>query len=124
MFTPYENALNSLDNVKNQWNNDFNKPKQVLICPECKTTVDDFLTTGFVGCANCYNVFKDHLFALDIHGRAMHIGKVPKIEASKAAKKREIEKFTKLEASAVASKNYIMAEEYKNRIIALQGELR
>ena len=84
------------------------------------------MTTGFVGCADCYKVFKDYLreFTLDIHGRSIHVGKVPKIEASKAAKRREIEKLTKLENDAVKSKNYIMAEEYKNRIIALQGELK
>ena len=126
MFTPYENALNSLDNVKNQWNNDFNKPKQTLVCKTCGTSLDDFLTTGFVGCANCYKVFRDSMqeFALDIHGRSAHVGKVPKIEATKAAKRREIEKLSHLEQSAAASKNYILAEQYKNQIIALKGELR
>ena len=126
MFTPYENAINSLNSQKNQWISDFKQPKQTLQCKYCGTTLDDFLTTGFVGCANCYQAFRDYLpeFALDIHGRNMHVGKLPKIEASKAAKRREIEKLKELEESAALSKNYIMAEQYKNQIIALEGEIR
>ena len=126
MYTPYENAINSLNNQKNQWINDFAQQNRVLQCKRCGTTLDDFLTTGFVGCADCYSAFKDYIeeFAIDIHGRARHIGKVPKIEFTKAAKRREIEKLKKLEESAAASKNYIMAEQYKNQIIALEGEIR
>ena len=126
MFTPYENAVNSLNYQKNQWNSDFNHHNQVLLCKNCGTSLDDFLTTGFVGCANCYNTFRDYLqeFVLDIHGRSMHKGKVPKVEASKAAKRREIERLKKLEESAASNKNYIMAEQYKNQIIVLEEEIR
>ncbi len=126
MATPYQNVLNSLDKEKTQWRNDFNQQKQMIYCPECNTTLEDFLTTGFVGCANCYQVFKSHLseFALDIHGRNMHIGKIPKAEATKAAKRREIERLSLLEKNAAESKNYILAEQYKNQIAALKGENR
>lgn len=127
MATPYQNVLNSLDNEKSQWRNDFSQSSQTqtLYCPNCNTSLDDFLTTGFFGCANCYQVFRNYLqeFALDIHGRSVHTGKVPKIEATKAAKRREIERLSHLEESAALNKNYILAEQYKNQIIALKGEL-
>ena len=28
-----------------------------LICENCKTTFDEFLNTGKIGCANCYKTF-------------------------------------------------------------------
>lgn len=52
--------------------------RRVQICPVCGTTFDDYERTGLVGCASCYDVFKEQLMPsiLRIHGKAEHIGKV------------------------------------------------
>ncbi len=32
--------------------------KRLPVCPDCKTTGEEFLNTGFVGCPTCYKVFE------------------------------------------------------------------
>ena len=46
-------------------------------CPVCGTTYDDYEQTGLLGCAGCYDVFKDELIPsiLRIQGKTEHVGK-------------------------------------------------
>lgn len=50
------------------------------VCPHCKTTSEEFLRTGFVGCPHCYEAFakimKDIIKKCQPSDR--HIGKAPK----------------------------------------------
>ncbi len=34
------------------------RENEKLVCPNCHTTADEFLNTGFVGCPHCYEVFE------------------------------------------------------------------
>lgn len=53
-----------------------NAPKKV--CPVCGTTYADYERSGLLGCASCYDVFKEELLpAINaIHGKVEHVGKV------------------------------------------------
>ena len=46
-------------------------------CPYCKTTSDDFLKTGLVGCEKCYTHLLQTIqpVILRMQGNAKHIGK-------------------------------------------------
>lgn len=48
------------------------------VCPVCGTTFDDYKSTGLVGCASCYDVFKDELLESirRIQGKVRHVGTV------------------------------------------------
>ena len=48
-------------------------------CLKCETTLNDFLSTGKVGCQNCYEVFKEEISACILvkNGRDFHTGKTP-----------------------------------------------
>lgn len=50
-------------------------PKKV--CPVCKTTYADYERNGLLGCASCYDVFKEELTPAirAIHGKTSHVGK-------------------------------------------------
>ena len=50
-----------------------------LKCPVCGTTLSDYTRTGLVGCAACYDTFRDELMPVirRIHGRTQHEGKRP-----------------------------------------------
>lgn len=50
-----------------------------LVCPDCKTTSEDFEKTGFVGCPRCYKVFEPLIVkAVKKLQRAdRHVGKIP-----------------------------------------------
>lgn len=51
---------------------------QKKVCPVCGTTYDDYERTGLLGCASCYDVFKDELLLSieRIQGKVCHVGKV------------------------------------------------
>lgn len=96
--------------------------RQTIICPRCKTTLDDFLDRGFVGCADCYNAFFSYAkeLAQDVHGRANHIGKMPQREASKSFRQRELEKLIAEKDAAVKKEDYIKADQLKQQIDILR----
>lgn len=52
------------------------QPKKV--CPVCGTTYADYERSGLLGCASCYDVFKEELLPAirAIHGKTEHVGKV------------------------------------------------
>ena len=115
-INPLISAQNNLQQAKQDWNSDFNQT-ETLVCRKCGTTLDDFLHTGFVGCFECYKTFYPYLkeFAIDVHGRCVHTGKVPSKEATKAAKKREIARLFEQEQKAAQNRDYILANQLKER---------
>lgn len=46
-------------------------------CPVCGTQYSDYKRSGLLGCASCYDVFKEQLLPTieRIHGRDYHVGK-------------------------------------------------
>lgn len=123
-INPLISAQNNLQQVKQDWNCDFNQT-ETLVCRKCGTTLDDFLHTGFVGCFECYKTFYPYLkdFAIDVHGRCVHTGKVPSKEATKAAKKREIARLFEQEQKAAQNRDYILANQLKERRERLAEEI-
>lgn len=56
----------------------FGSPEPKKVCPVCGTTYKDYERTGLLGCASCYDVFKEELLPVinAIQGRTEHVGKV------------------------------------------------
>ncbi len=50
-----------------------------MICPECKTTSEEFLRSGFVGCPHCYEVFEPLIVQTvkKLQQSDRHVGKSP-----------------------------------------------
>lgn len=48
-------------------------------CPVCGRTLTDYSRTGLVGCASCYEAFREELMPAirRIHGKTVHKGKHP-----------------------------------------------
>lgn len=124
--TPFDNAVNSLFKTKQDFDNDDFSINRRIYCKNCGTSLNDFLDTGFVGCAQCYETFRTYALKLaeDIHGRGIHIGKVPKGESGKTAKRRELERLIREKEIAVLNENYIKADELKMQIKRLREELK
>ena len=51
--------------------------KKQIICNGCGTMYNEFLKTGYLGCAQCYEEFKDALepVIMKTQGAAVHTGK-------------------------------------------------
>ncbi len=61
---------------------DFGKQVQEsekTLCPRCGLSYDDFKKFGRLGCADCYEAFREQLGPLlrRIHGSTQHLGKTP-----------------------------------------------
>ena len=127
-FNPFDKVANDLFKMKSEIEQDYygQMQRKTICCKYCKTTLDDFLDTGFVGCARCYDAFKVYAkgLALDIHGRDNHIGKIPKIELTKAAKKRELERLIREKDIAAKQEDYDLAKELKIKIDRIREELK
>ena len=56
----------------------FGNPAPKKVCPVCGTTYSDYEKTGLLGCASCYDVFKEELLPAirAIQGKVQHVGKV------------------------------------------------
>jgi len=70
--------LNSKANA-DLWAGLFGAPdRPQKVCPVCGTTYNYYRKTGLLGCASCYDVFKEELMpAIErIQGKTYHVGKV------------------------------------------------
>ena len=127
-FNPFDKVANDLFKMKSELEQEYygQMRNYSVVCRYCKTNIQDFLDTGFVGCARCYEAFKAQAreLALDIHGRIGHNGKVPKKEVTKASKKRELERLVREKDVAVKEENYDLAKELKERIDRIREELK
>jgi protein arginine kinase activator len=83
-------------------------------CAACGLTYEDFKKVGRLGCAQCYNAFKNNLTPLlkRIHGSNQHIGKSPDpllIKEFKVASKIQDE----LEAAKLDLQKAVKKEEFE-----------
>jgi len=125
-FSPFDKVANDLFKMKNEIEEEYYGMRNNISCKVCGTRLVDFLDTGFVGCARCYDVFKPYAkeLALDIHGRIGHVGKVPRVEVTKASKKRELERLIREKEIAAKKEDYDLAKELKAKIDRLREELK
>ncbi len=80
----------------NSFNNLFdNHTARTLVCPDCKTTSEEFMKTGFVGCPKCYKVFEPLVVQTvkKLQQSDRHVGKTPygAVEADEAELKAELQ---------------------------------
>lgn len=103
-------------------------------CPSCGTTTSDFIMTGKLGCAICFDHYQQGLLTVLARchqGATRHVGKVPKRwEQEKQArlekeeesldKQEKIRRLKEKMANAVKVENYEVAGILKKKIEELQ----
>lgn len=85
-------------------------------CPKCHMRRSDFKKTGRLGCAECYDTFKDELLSLikGLHRGTHHVGKMPR--CGTAAVGDDIAELEKQLQKAVAEEKYEWAARLRDRI--------
>ena len=94
---------------------------ETLRCEACGLTYDEFLSTGKLGCTECYKAFAEQLkpLLLRVHGRNQHAGRVPANRREERAFEMCISELkTRMEA-AVSEENFEMAASLRDEIHAL-----
>ncbi len=87
------------------------------VCPVCGTTIEDFRRTGLLGCANCYRVFRDEVFAVVQKTQKDTFHKGKKVDALLIQQERlkaDLER-------ALREQNYPEAERLQEQLKALKA---
>ena len=98
--------------------------EQLEVCPVCKGTLHDFLSTGKAGCPSCYREFGERLMPMfaRIHGTMGHTGKIPVSAGSGAKRKRELDKLKHKLTKAIENQEFEEAAALRDRIKVLEAE--
>lgn len=101
------------------------QPEIDRTCSRCGTTYEAFQKSGLLGCADCYDAFREPLEALlkRIHGQTQHTGRAPGVQNDAISHKLSLYGLKQQLSRAIAAEEYEQAAELRDRIRALQGEM-
>lgn len=99
-------------------------------CQTCGSSFNDIVSSGHIGCSDCYNKFEEKLepSIKKIHGKTKHIGKFISYEDKTENKKEKIQKDDSLDAlrkqldQAVAEQRFEDAAILRDKINDITGE--
>lgn len=96
-----------------------------ITCEQCGMTYGEFRKCGMLGCAACYEAFREPMTALlqRIHGNTQHAGHVPGGVRSGVSIRMNIDRLKQLLTRAVADEEYEQAAKYRDAIRALNAQL-
>lgn len=97
----------------------------VAPCAHCGLTYEAFRVSGRLGCADCYEHFREQLLPLleKIHESTQHVGKAPTKLETRREKREVIDGLRREQERAIKDENYERAGELRDRIQALEAEL-
>lgn len=96
-----------------------------LKCPNCGLTYATFQKTGLLGCAQCYQAFREPLEVIlkRIHGNTQHTGRVPRKEMNSISAQIQIDQLKRQLAQAVTAEEYETAAALRDQIRALKKQI-
>ena len=94
-------------------------------CDNCNTSLTDILSSGVVGCYNCYIFFREELrnYLIQKQGCFNHVGKVATKKYSKQKIEDKIIDLERQKQEAVEAEDFIVAESLKNQIEKLRSSM-
>ena len=96
-----------------------------ITCEQCGMTYGEFKKGGMVGCAKCYEAFREPMTALlqRIHGNTQHAGRIPGGAHSGTSIRMNIDRLKQQLQKAVAAEEYEQAARYRDAIRSLTAQL-
>ena len=90
-------------------------------CPLCGATARDISVSGKVGCAKCYEVFKDELqrTVVGIHGNVHHVGRAPGKHKEAMELQAKLDALKAEQQKAIEEQNFELAAELRDKISEL-----
>ena len=94
-------------------------------CEQCGMTYAEFQKGGMLGCANCYQAFRDPLTAMlqRVHGNTQHAGRVPGGVHSGTSIRMNIDRLRQKLQKAIQDEEYEQAAKLRDAIRALNMQL-
>lgn len=92
------------------------------VCPTCGISLGEVSKSGMMGCADCYETFRDYLRRLlpRISGNKVHVGKAPHAENTSA--EETVSDLKKKLEEAIKTENFEEATVLRDKIRALEAE--
>jgi protein arginine kinase activator len=102
------------------------EPHSALVCANCGMSYDDFRKVGRLGCSECYDTFRVSLKSLlkRIHGAPMHLGKSPGAKEKRVNTAARLAELKHKLEDAVKREAFEEAAALRDRIHALELELK
>lgn len=100
-------------------------PLPDLTCEGCALTYREFVSRGRVGCAKCYEAFREPLMAMleRAHGHTQHVGRAPGGADSELSARIRIERLQQELVTAVACEEYEHAARLRDEIRSIKARL-
>jgi len=95
------------------------------VCPECGTEFSDFQQSERLGCAHCYDAFRESLESLihRIHGADQHVGQSTKSATpAKLSEERKVQRLEKQLSRAVENEDYEEAAKLRDKIEMIEND--
>lgn len=98
--------------------------QEELACPQCGITFKKFRSTGRLGCAHDYDVFRERLIPLleSIHGEHQHIGKCPERRPQVTRRHQDLARLRSELKAAVKAEDYEKAAQLRDDIRGLEED--
>ena len=98
---------------------------EALVCEQCGMTYAEFKKCGMLGCAACYQAFREPMTALlqRVHGNTQHAGRIPGGVHSGVSIRMNIDRLKQQLQKAVAAEEYEQAAKLRDAIRALTAQL-
>ncbi len=93
-----------------------------LACPACGLTSQEFKKTGRLGCAECYDTFRDIIEPMleGMHKGDTHLGKAPRGMLERVSYRREVERIRRDLAEAVSDERFEDAARFRDALKQLE----
>ncbi|MCL2171491.1 MAG: hypothetical protein FWB71_05000 [Defluviitaleaceae bacterium] len=101
---------------------------ELLVCEDCETSWLVFRSSGKLGCAACYEAFRENMAEAlnNIHSANRHTGKLPKGQAHMFGDllvKRELTEKQRLLKLAIEAEDYALAATHRDVISQLMEKM-
>lgn len=122
MSTPFENGADELFGNLFAGSSVFSG-RAKRACPLCGATARDISVSGKVGCAKCYEVFKDELqrTVVGIHGNVHHVGRAPGKHKEAMELQARLDALKAEQQKAIEEQNFELAAELRDKINELSA---
>lgn len=93
-----------------------------LACPDCGITFKKFRSTGRLGCARDYQVFREKLVPLleSIHSERQHVGKRPQRQPAASSARQQLAQLKSALKAAIEAEDYETAAKVRDSIRELE----
>lgn len=123
-FVGFGGADSTISDLFANFANYFGRPsKPQLACKTCGTTSKEFLETGFLGCADCYEYLEEDVAPViqKVQSAKSHVGKVP-LSLRDDISAVEYEELKHKLANAIEKEDFEEAMVIRDRMRKLRGE--